>query len=81
MRINCEVEVTYTLSHGGHAGKPARSKAALCLGRKEASKSKLVCRDRKDQIFLLLTTAKNSNGTKYFVSKKKHQSNLSALLG
>jgi len=68
MRIDCEVEITYTLTNGGYAGKSVRSKAALCLGRKEASKSKLVCRDRKDQIFLLLTTAKNSSGTKYFVS-------------
>jgi len=70
MKINCEVEVTYTLSDGGHAGKSVRSKAVLCLGRKEVSKSKLVCRERKDQIFLLLTTAKNSNGTKYFVRKE-----------
>jgi len=66
MRVNCEVEVSYSLSHGGDAGKSTRSKAAICLGRKE-SRSKLVCQDKKDQIFLLLITAKNSNGTKYFV--------------
>ena len=67
MRISCEVEVSYSLSHGGFGGKSTRTKAAICLGRKEASKSKLVCQDKKDQIFLLLVTAKNSAGTKYFV--------------
>ena len=70
MRINCEVEVTYSLSHGGAAGKSSRSKAAICLGRKEASKSRLVCQDKKNQIFLLLITAKNSSGTKYFVRQQ-----------
>ena len=67
MRISCEVEVSYSLSHGGFGGKSTRTKAAICLGRKEASKSNLVCQDKKDQIFLLLVTAKNSAGTKYFV--------------
>ena len=44
--------------------KSTRSKASLCLGKKEARDH---VGDKREELFLIVSTAKNVSGTKYKV--------------
>lgn len=77
MRFSCEVEVVYSLAlaAGGVPCKSSRSRASLCLGKKEVSrpsgsKEEEVTR-KKDELYLIVSTAKNVEGSKYKVSSLK----------
>ncbi len=57
MRLSCELEVVYTLT----ASKSTRSKASISLGKKNQGNAK------QDELFLVVSTAKNVTGSKYKV--------------
>ena len=65
MRVACEVQVIYALAvaNGGVASKSTRSRASVSLGKKPAASSGL----GKEEVFIVVSTAKNVSGTKYKV--------------
>ncbi len=72
MRLNCEVETIYSLAltSGGVPSKSSRSRASLSLGKKPSAKSstsKEAPERGKDELYLILSTAKNVEGAKYKV--------------
>ena len=73
MRFNCEVEVVYALAlaAGGVPSKSSRSRASVCLAKKPAPKTKEVSSSadkRREELYLIVSTAKNVEGSKYKVS-------------
>lgn len=66
MRLNCDVEVVYTLAvaAGGVPSKSSRSRASLCLGKKPTPRHMGAGRD---ELYLIVSTAKNVEGSKYKV--------------
>ena len=71
MRLNCEVEVIYSLAlaSGGVPSKSSRSRASVCLGKKSASKASFSSSENreKDELYVIVSTAKNVEGTRYKV--------------
>ena len=81
MRLNCVVEVTYSLAlaaGGGVSSKSSRSKASVCLGKKPFSKfpegeeeSSSTGRGKgRDELYLTVSTIKNVEGTRYKVRRE-----------
>ena len=80
MRLNCEVEVVYSLALAASASastcKSSRSRASLCLGKKPApvrgvgsSKEDSTGSQRsRDELYLMVSTAKKVQGYNYKVS-------------
>lgn len=70
MRLNCEVEVVYTLAlaAGSVPSKSSRCRASLCLGKKPAPRlpNGLVGAER-EELYLIVSTTKNVEGSKYKV--------------
>jgi len=65
MRLNCELEVVYSLVVGkGSTSKSNKSKASLCLGKKI---DKGPSGERREELYLTVSTAKNVTGNKYKV--------------
>ena len=68
MKLKCELEVVYSLAvaRGGGAGSRShRARASLSLGKKLGSNAS---GGRSwEEIFLIVSTAKNVSGTKYKV--------------
>ena len=65
MRLNCEISIVNRIatSHNvRNTSKPAR--ASLAIGRKDSSK---LADEKGRNVFLLVCTAKERNGTKYKV--------------
>ena len=70
VRLNCEVEIGYQLSNGGAASRSSRSRAAVSLGKKAAprvSGSRGGEASSREELFFIVSTAKNVDGTKYKV--------------
>ena len=74
MRLNCELEVSYSLAvvSGGSSGKSSRSRASICLGKKPVppTAGSTEGESKKEELFLIVSTAKNVAGNKYKVSLK-----------
>ena len=73
MRINCELEVVYSLAvaNGGIPSRSSRSRAALSLGKKPVptrSADGPGEGSKKEELYLIVSTAKNVAGAKYKVS-------------
>lgn len=78
MRLNCELEVVYSLAvaNGGVPCRSSRSRAALSLGKKPSGEPRAKggpssfaeSGGKKEEIYLVVSTAKNVAGTKYRVS-------------
>ncbi len=62
MRLSCELEVVYALT----ASKTTRSKASISLGKKAQGGGTNAA--KQDELFLVVSTAKNVSGSKYKVS-------------
>lgn len=76
MRINCELEIVYSLAvaKGGISSRSSRSRAALSLGKKPVPmRSTDVSGEgsKREELYLIVSTAKNVAGTKYKVSSGK----------
>ena len=72
MRFNCEVEIVYTLAlaAGGVPSKSSRSRASVCLGKKPVPrvlKNSSSQGGEREELFLIVSTAKNVEGSKYKV--------------
>ena len=75
MRLNCELEVAYSLAlaNGGTPSRSSRARASICLGKKsvpsQASSSQTSSKGtaKKEELFLIVSTAKNVAGNKYKV--------------
>lgn len=74
MRFNCEIEVVYALAlaAGGVPSKSSRTRASVCLAKKPIPKSKEVSTSaqsdrRRDELYLIVSTTKNVEGSKYKV--------------
>ena len=74
MRLNCELEVVYSLAvmNGGgrSASKTTRSKASVCLGKKPVQGP--AGGVKRDELYLIVSTAKNVSGSKYKVAIPSH---------
>ena len=70
IRFNCEVEVVYSLALalGGAPSKSSRSRASLCLGTKPVPRaSNGRTRVEREELYLIVSTTKNVEGSKYKV--------------
>ena len=73
MRLNCELEVVYSLAmengRGRSTSKSNRSKASVCLGKKPSSNQPRSPEgnEKREELFLVVSTAKNVSGSKYKV--------------
>ena len=73
MRLNCELEIVYTLAlaNGGAPSRSSRARASICLGKKGAgpssSGSGAEGSAKKEELYLIVSTAKNVPGNKYKV--------------
>ena len=73
MRIKCELEVVYTLAlaNGGAPSRSSRARASICLGKKPVAppsgSSAGEGAAKKEELFLIVSTAKNVAGNKYKV--------------
>ena len=70
MRLNCELEVVYALAvaKGGAPSRSSRARASICLGKKPAPGSSGEGQAAKrDELYLIVSTAKNVTGNKYKV--------------
>ena len=73
MRLNCELEIVYTLAlaNGGAPSRSSRARASICLGKKGAAPpSGAEGSAKKEELFLIVSTAKNVPGNKYKVRNK-----------
>ena len=76
MRLNCELEVVYSLAlaNGGTPSRSSRARASICLGKKvvpsqSSSSASSEGSAKKEELFLIVSTAKNVAGNKYKVRK------------
>ena len=77
MRLNCELEVVYSLAlaNGGAPSRSSRARASICLGKKPVPSAKSSSSAssegtaKKEELFLIVSTAKNVAGNKYKVRK------------
>ena len=71
MRLNCELEVVYALAlaNGGAPSRSSRARASICLGKKPVllPPGSPEGTARKEELFLIVSTAKNVSGNKYKV--------------
>ena len=73
MRLNCELEVVYSLAlengSGRSTSKSNRSKGCVCLGTKPAPNHlrSPEGKEKREELFLIASTAKNVSGSKYKV--------------
>ena len=74
MRLNCELEVVYSLAlaNGGTPSRSSRARASICLGKKPVptqtgSSASSEGAAKKEELFLIVSTAKNVAGNKYKV--------------
>ena len=74
MRLNCELEVVYSLAlaNGGTPNRSSRARASICLGKKpvpsqSSSSASSQGSAKKEELFLIVSTAKNVAGNKYKV--------------
>ena len=75
MRLNCELEVAYSLAlaNGGTPSRSSRARASICLGKKpipsktSSSQTSSEGTAKKEELFLIVSTAKNVAGNKYKV--------------
>lgn len=71
MRLTCELEVVYSLAlvSGGHSGRSSRSRASICLGKKPVPSlaGSPEGATKREELFLIVSTAKNVAGNKYKV--------------
>lgn len=71
MRLTCELEVVYTLAlaNGGGPSRSSRSRASICLGKKAVAPPAGAqgTTNKKEELFLIVSTAKNVAGNKYKV--------------
>ena len=77
MRLTCELEVVYALAvaKGGAPSRSSRARASICLGKKPAPGSSGEGQaTKKDELYLIVSTAKNVAGNKYKV-RPIHYSN------
>ena len=69
MRLTCELELIYSLavSSGGASGRSSRSRAVITLGKKPgpAGSSSGGNGGRREEMYLIVSTAKNVTGSKY----------------
>ena len=73
MRINCDLEIVYSLAveSGGVSSRSSRSRAALSLGKKPVptrSTDGSGEGSKREELYLIVSTAKNVAGAKYKVS-------------
>ena len=79
MKLSCEIEVAYTLAMAAGGGVPSRSsrsRASVCLGKKPAPRLP-GCKEgsgttaqqgrEREELYLIVSTAKNVDGSKYKV--------------
>ena len=68
MRFTCELEIVYSLAviNGSTSSKSSRTRASLSLGKKPVSKA--IGSSVKEELYLVVSTAKNVSGTKYKVN-------------
>ena len=74
MKLNCELEVVYSLAlaNGGTPNRSSRARASICLGKKpvpsqSSSSASSQGSAKKEELFLIVSTAKNVAGNKYKV--------------
>ena len=70
MRLTCELEVVYSLAlaNGGAPSRSSRARASICLGKKPVPGSSSDGQAaKKDELYLIVSTAKNVTGNKYKV--------------
>ena len=67
MKLTCEVEVVYSLAvaNGGVGSRSHRARASLSLGKKTGGNPS--GGRSREELFLIVSTAKNVSGTKYKV--------------
>ena len=73
MRLNCELEIVYTLAlaNGGAPNRSNRARASICLGKKAIPQKSGSSEGtaKKEELFLIVSTAKNVAGNKYKVGE------------
>ena len=77
MRINCELEIVYALAlaNGGAPSRSSRARASICLGKKPVpgSSSAEGKAASREELYLIVSTAKNVAGNKYKVARTSTQ--------
>ena len=74
MKLSCELELTYSLavSSGNIPCRSSRSRAAITLGKKPSSTAGGSGMKIRDELYVIVSTAKNVTGSKYKVRFSVH---------